>query len=239
MASSRKNSRQLTESSQGNGLDRLNRLWEACVQSRIFRVLLVTVTGIFLSYSYRTVNQFFAPKFDFALPIDNQIPFVPWTGLIYWSYYGLFVGGAWVIDAALFTRAWVGVLVCNLASYVAYAFFTAYVPHPDVSFVQPDWLGDLYRGFYLLDDPGNTLPSLHCALSALLGWNIRKHNKLWLVWAVAISISTLTTKEHVFLDLIGGWLLAAVVQLTIVRPEPDEPEPSDETRDEMAAVTTG
>ena len=205
-------------------LPRANAAWQRLVGFRLFRVLLVTLTGFFLSYSYRTINQQFAPRFDFAMPLDERIPFLPWTGLVYWSYYGLFLGGAWVIRPSLFTRAWVGVLVCNLASYGCYGLFTAHVPHPDVSFVQPDWLGNLYRGFYLLDDPGNTLPSLHCALSGLLGWNIRKHNRLWLLWALAIAVSTLTTKEHVLVDVLGGWLLAAVVQRTVVRPELDEPD---------------
>ena len=211
------------EKSRDLPLERLNRLWQWLVSFALFRLALVVLTGIFLSYSYKTVNESFAPRVDFALPIDDRIPFIPWTGLIYWSYYGLFIGAVFAMRKTLFTRVWVGVLVCNLTSYIAYYFFCAHVPHPDISFVQPDWLNGMYRDFYMLDGPGNTLPSLHCALSALLGWNIRKHNKLWLLWALLISLSTLTTKEHVFLDLIGGWLLAAVVQWTIVRPELDEP----------------
>ena len=199
-----------------------NRVWWRLAQSRVFRLILVLWTGIFLSYSYRTVNQYSTPKYDFALRIDDYIPFMPWTGLVYWSYYGLFVGGAWVVNPKRFTRMWVGVLVCNLVSYACYIPFTAHVPHPDVTFVQPEWLGDMYRGFYNLDGPGNTLPSLHCALSAILGWNIRKHHWGWLLWALAISLSTLTTKEHVALDLVAGWLLAAIVQRTIVRPEEED-----------------
>ncbi len=211
-------------------VERLNRIWQRLVAKAWFRVVLVTVTGVFLSYSYKTVNESFSPRYDFTLPIDDQIPFLPWSGIIYWSYYGLFVGGAFVMRTTLFTRAWVGVLVCNLVAYVTYFFFCAHVPHPDITYVQPGWLNDTYRGFYMLDGPGNTLPSLHCALSGLLGWNIRKHNKLWLAWALLISLSTLTTKEHVFLDLVAGWLLAAVVQRTIVRPELDEPDEPAEDR---------
>ena len=208
---------------------RLNHIWQRLIAQTWFRVALVVATGFFLSYSYKTVNETFVPRYSFALAIDDHIPFLPLSGLVYWSYYGLFVGGAIVMRTTLFTRAWVGVLVCNLTSYVAYYFFCAHVPHPDISFVQPDWLNDMYRGFYMVDGPGNTLPSLHCALSGLLGWNIRKHSKLWLVWALLISISTLTTKEHVLLDLVGGWLLAAIVQRTIVRPELDEPDEPEET----------
>ncbi len=211
-------------------LERLNRLWHWLVGRPAFRVMVVALTGFLLSYSYKTVNETFQPRYDFALPIDDHIPFLPLSGLIYWSYYGLFIGGAIVMRATLFTRAWVGVLVCNLVSYTSYYFFCAHVPHPDITFVQPEWLNNTYRGFYMLDGPGNTLPSLHCALSGLLGWNIRKHNKLWLAWAVLIALSTLTTKEHVFLDLVGGWLLAAIVQRTIVRPELDEPDEPEESR---------
>lgn len=216
-----------TRSGRDEALARFNVLWDRLVHTRSFRLALVLATGIMLSYSYKTVNQYCAPKFDFALPIDDHILFYPWTGLVYWSYYGLFIGGAWVVNPKLFTRMWVGVLVANLVSYALYVPFTAYVHHPDVTFVEPEWLGDMYRDFYNLDGPGNTMPSLHCALSAILGWNIRKHHWGWMVWAMAICVSTLTTKEHVILDVFAGWLLAYAVQRWIVRPDA---EPANEER---------
>ena len=216
----------------------LSSAWHRWVQRPLFRVAVVAITGYLLAYSYKTVNETFAPRFDFALPLDAAIPFVPWTGLIYWSYFGLFLGGAYVIRPARFTRLWVGVLICNLTAYATYGLATAYVPHPDISFVQPPWLNDLYRGFYLLDAPGNTLPSLHCALSGLLGWNVRKHSPVWLLWAIAIAVSTLTTKEHVLLDVLGGWALAAAVQRLVVRPELDEAR-APARADGLVAATSG
>lgn len=200
-------------------LERLNRLWSAALQLAWFRVTLVVATGAYLSLSYRVVNALTVPRYDFALRIDDFIPFLPWTGLIYWSYFFLFVAAAVVIAPHRLGRLWVGVLTANLTAYGCYVLWTAHVPHPSVAHVEPAWLRAAWQWFYTQDGPGNTLPSLHCALSALLGWNLRHRHRGWLLWAVAIAVSTLTTKEHVFLDLVAGWALAAMIQRAIVRPE--------------------
>ena len=76
--------------------------------------------------------------------------------------------------------------------------------------------GDLYS----IDSPENLLPSLHCYISWLCWIGTRKNSHIpkWyqytsLAIAVAICISTLTVKQHVFADLVTGVLLAELSYL--------------------------
>lgn len=68
---------------------------------------------------------------------------------------------------------------------------------------------------YQLDAPDNLFPSIHCLVSwfCYIGLRGRKEYPLWyrgasLVMAVLVCISTLTTKQHVVVDVFGGVLLA-------------------------------
>ncbi len=77
----------------------------------------------------------------------------------------------------------------------------------------------------MLDPPFNTWPSLHVAFSGLVTlvvarWLERRRSVvlLWVCWA-AISISTLTVKQHFIWDVITGTLLAlAYWQWKLRRP---------------------
>jgi membrane-associated phospholipid phosphatase len=63
-----------------------------------------------------------------------------------------------------------------------------------------------------VDRPVNLFPSLHVANTctcALALWRERRGwRRVALVWAVAIASATLTTKQHLLVDLFGGLALA-------------------------------
>ena len=74
-----------------------------------------------------------------------------------------------------------------------------------------DWL---LNGLYRVDGPTNLFPSLHVATAFLFAWGItleRPHWKLWMNgWAIAIALSTLFTRQHYFVDVLGGGVVAWV-----------------------------
>ena len=58
------------------------------------------------------------------------------------------------------------------------------------------------------DMPTNCFPSMHVALTAICAWNLRRKSRLlygsFAAWAILIFLSTMTTKQHYFVDILGG-----------------------------------
>ena len=68
---------------------------------------------------------------------------------------------------------------------------------------------------YRIDAADNLFPSIHCLVSwfCYIGIRGRKEIPMWYrgascVMAVLVCVSTLTTKQHVIIDVAGGVLLA-------------------------------
>lgn len=154
--------------------------------------------------------------YDFTMAWDQKIPFVPWTISIYVLSY-LF----WVVNSILGVRydktlAFRYLCADALAKFVSLLFFvllptTCTRANLDGNSI---WL-PLVRLIYAADTPDNLFPSLHCLMSWLCWLNIRRQScipksyRLFsLVFALLIFVSTLTTRQHVLVDVIGGWAIA-------------------------------
>jgi membrane-associated phospholipid phosphatase len=70
-----------------------------------------------------------------------------------------------------------------------------------------------------IDAANNTFPSGHVALSWLLFWAASCSNYMkdrvvgkfiYGLWATSVSISTLTLKQHYVIDVLGGFIVAAI-----------------------------
>ncbi len=168
------------------------------------------------------LNFHLPPRFDFVTQWDRAIPFMPWTLLIYVSYYPLFLIGALVVQGEEFTRLLRAVLYANAVAYVGFFLLTAHVPRPPLAEVHDAGLLWLYHGFYQMDAPGNSLPSLHVALSLLVASRLRKFpgGWLWPAWGAAITVSTLTTHQHVIADVVAGAAVAAWVHTRVYAAAP-------------------
>jgi len=104
----------------------------------------------------------------------------------------------------------------TLSKLICFAFFVLF---PTTN-VRPEITGetiwdDLMRFLYWIDSADNLFPSIHCLVSWLCWVGIRKRPDVsaayrWfsLAFAIAVCISTLTTRQHVIADVIGGVLLA-------------------------------
>src|SRR5260221_8729381 len=82
-------------------------------------------------------------------------------------------------------------------------------PHAD------GWLGSIFDWFRGMDAPYNLLPSLHAALMLIL-LDVYLRNTRGLiriaitVWFVLIALSPVLTYQHHLIDIVGGFLLAAL-----------------------------
>ena len=154
--------------------------------------------------------------YDITMAWENKIPFQPWTILIYFGAF-LFWIGLYIYCACqekekahrLLCADFLGKVVC-LACFLLF---------PTTN-VRPEVAGGglfaaLMRFLYWVDAPVNLFPSIHCLVSWLCFIGVRRDKKrslafklLVLAGAVAICLSTLTTKQHVFWDVVSGVGLA-------------------------------
>ena len=168
-------------------------------------------SGVRLFYKNRVFH-------DLTTALDNRIPVIPAFTLIYFGSY-IF----WIVNY---------ILICRINEERCYRFITAdimgklicfiiYVTFPTTN-VRPyiassDIFANMLKFLYTIDAANNLFPSIHCLVSWYCFAGLRNcrtipawYRYLTLFIAVIICISTLTTKQHVIADVIGGVLLAEI-----------------------------
>lgn len=156
--------------------------------------------------------------YDMTTGLDEAIPLIPWTILIYFGCYAF-----WAVNYILST---------HYGEAHFYRFFTAEILGKSVclllflllptTMVRPDPTGtDLFsrivRFLYLIDTPDGLFPSIHCFASWFCFIAVRgqKQCPKWYrifscVFALMVFVSTLTTKQHVIFDVISAVLLVEI-----------------------------
>ena len=149
------------------------------------------------------------------LRLDRWMPLVPFTIWIYLSDYLHLIGAYWICKGSsnltrmvysLVTLEFVGVAI-HVAYPTAYPRFLFPLPVGISGLTL--WLWNFTRA---VDFPTNCLPSLHAGNVTLAWLAVKREYKwlgrFWLLWTILILISTMTTKQHYFVDLIAGVSLA-------------------------------
>ncbi len=172
------------------------------------------------------------PKTIFVLAdgtyLDHAIPFVDWSILIYYTIFAFYVALPFSAPKNDVGRRelLVAIQFIALASWLAYVvflFFPAEIRlryHPDVQEqMATSWAAPLYGWFHWLDRPYNAWPSLHVTQTFLAAMAISRWWKarglhlriiaMWVLWT-ALTISTLTTKQHFLWDALSGLTLGLV-----------------------------
>lgn len=147
--------------------------------------------------------------------LDDWIPLVPWLVFPYISLYLLLALTAWRFlkaETRLFNLAALAVCIDLVVSYIFYIAFQTRIERPVVS--GSDISSDILRWIYSIDEPYNAFPSLHTSSAVLCTLLWRKAgSRFWLVilmWAGFIVASTVLTKQHYFVDILGGMAVAAL-----------------------------
>ena len=159
--------------------------------------------------------------------VDSLFPFVPWTVSIYFGSY-LF----WVIcyfvcgleDESRRNRLFCADIIAKLIGFVIFIAFPTTNIRPEVS--SGSFFGSLMNLLYTVDAADNLFPSFHCMVSWMCFIGVRKNKNvhtvyriLTLIAAMAVFVSTLTTKQHVVLDVFGGVLLAEFAYFVAGHPK--------------------
>lgn len=165
------------------------------------------------------IPNFFLSTPPYELPllwIDQMTPLIPWTFLIYTSDYLVFVFALILLEQKAhflsFARMMFGILlICGIFFYT---FPTTY-PRPLYPEVSNPVIRAVMEFVAAADTPRNCFPSMHVGLTAGATWALRHFGiRIWgpfSLWSLLIFVSTLTTKQHYFLDILGGLGVMAVV----------------------------
>lgn len=165
--------------------------------------------------------------YDMTTPLDALVPFVPWTVVIYFSCF-LHWAATYVLcarqDAAERDRFFCADV---LAKAVCLVFFLA-IPTTNVrpEILEENIWGAGMKFLYQIDDADNLFPSIHCAVSWFCWIGVRGRKNIPFLYrmfsfvaAVAVCIATLTTRQHVLADVIGGVALAEICYIAAGYPK--------------------
>lgn len=168
--------------------------------------------------------------------LDDAIPFLPWTEVLYFSVYTAMLYPAFVVrDRLLFrrvTHAYLAVICVSLLCWWVFP-VTAIGLRADPTTLDPAVFWEWgVRANYALDPPFNMFPSLHLSiatLAGLCGWTARRAFGLAAAPVVAgIAVSICTVKQHYAVDGLAGLVLGTAAWAALVRRAPEAALPQDE-----------
>lgn len=190
-----------------------------------YKPLILTVALIvFQSFCY-FVSKFFEGNpnliggvIDSKIPFNVSfiIPYCIWYLLIFLIPYYLYKK-----DKNIFTKYIISYLFCTVIANIIFIIYPTYVDRPIV--IGNSILELITRIVFWVDTPAqNCFPSLHCAVSMLFILYMFECKKsplylkiLTLIISILIMIATLYTKQHVFIDLLSGDILAIVSYIIV------------------------
>lgn len=163
--------------------------------------------------------------YDFTTPLDRAVPFIPaWVSIYFICY--IF----WVINYILVSRLekehFYRFVTADMMSRLICGIFYVLLPTTNI---RPEVIGtglweELMRWLYLIDEPTNLFPSIHCLTSWFCYIGIRGQKKIagWyqhfsLVFALLVCLSTQFTKQHYLVDAISGVAMAQICYLVSTR----------------------
>lgn len=185
---------------------------------------------LFLTFTCNTIAYYGSrllmaerKHFNLSNRLDEQIPFVPWTIVIYLGCYVF-----WIVNY---------VIACRQDTEKAFRFMSAdllaklvcmlcflVIPTTNIRpVIEGNSIWDeLMRMLYRVDAADNLFPSIHCLTSAFCVIAVRDNERVpkWyksvsFLIALSICVSTLTTRQHVLVDVIAGVALSELSWLIV------------------------
>lgn len=172
-------------------------------------------------YASRLINGGMA-HYDFTLPVDNRIPFIPGAVLIYVLAFVSWGVGFLVLcreARADCYRFFAGEQAAKILCCVIFLVLPTTMARPSVP--GTDLFSRVTRLIYRLDTPDNLLPSIHCLENWVLLRGTLRSKKVsrgyqvgFLIFTLLVFASTLLVKQHLVVDVaaavavgeLGIWL---------------------------------
>ncbi len=181
----------------------------------ILKILIAAAYNSLVYSAGRLISRGFYHH-NLSTKLDDIIPFIPWTILIYWGcavFWGInyYLGIRYDKTGGrrFITAHFVGETIC----FILFVLFPTTMERPVIG--DAEGLLSIVELTYRMDSADNLLPSIHCFVSYLCWIGIRGNSEIpkWyrtvsFIIALSVCISTLTVKQHVIADVISGILLA-------------------------------
>lgn len=150
---------------------------------------------------------------SFVFDFEKQIPFLPWSIIPYMTS-GIFFCSVFFMCQ---NKGQLKVLTKRMLFVTAAAGICFVVFPLKFSLLKPETDGSILNYSFLFlkifDSPFNQSPSLHIAY-AFIFWtvfrNLGKLRTFLMLWLILLGISTLTTYQHHFIDILSGTVLAHI-----------------------------
>lgn len=185
-----------------------------------FRLKLILFFGFLFLIFYGATNRYpiFEPKLLPLTPIDDFFGFHPWTVWIYISdYFLMFCPPFFIKKREVVERLIKAVVINFLLHFPIFFLIPTTMIRPPL--VEENLTNTVFHFMRLIDTPVNCFPSQHvslCFVMAMVFLNYKKKiGVLFLVWAVLISLSTMTTKQHYMWDVLGGLTVALIIYIVV------------------------
>lgn len=173
-------------------------------------IIVQTILLGFQSLTYFGCEIFQKNIHNVKLPVDDKIPFLPWSVLFYCCWFPLIAVYPLVVydrNPYCYSVYLFAIVMEIIISVICYMLYPTSFERP----IPPDtFWGKFMKLLYHSSYKGlNCAPSLHCSSSFLIIWIscICPGMEMWIraftvAVAVLIIISTMTTKQHTVIDVV-------------------------------------
>ena len=155
--------------------------------------------------------------YDMTTEFDSIVPFLPWTVLIYFGCYILWGINYYLCskaDSTMRDRYFCADFLSKAICLILFLGIPTTNIRPDIATDQ-NIFNILMRFLYWIDSADNLFPSIHCLVSWLCWIGVRNRKDIHIAYryftlfaAVAVCLSTLTTRQHVIVDVFSGIIIA-------------------------------
>lgn len=194
-------------------------LGKAIPRYAFFGLIICLLSDVFVYYSTKQILSFALPienRINMEIFIDAYIPVSNFWVVIYFLAYVF-----WAVNIVLASREgkehW---FKCFLSAIIGLSVcFVLFLLVPS-TMTRPELQNDgvfyhLMELLYVLDEPSDLFPSIHCLASWFCFAWIRDSKKIHisykvfsLIFALLICASTMLVKQHCFVDFVAGVVLA-------------------------------
>ena len=169
--------------------------------------------------------------------IDDLIPIVPAFAVIYLFSYVFWICGPIAVSLTKrrnFINYIIGLSLAYFIGFLCFVFMPTYMDRTKEGIMavsqQPGFFNRMLDMIYSADGSDlafNLLPSYHCMISLYCYLGVRGQPEISrgfraysLIMTLLISLSTVLTKQHYFIDIIGGWAISIACYALVNRLDP-------------------